>query len=230
MKMLNIEKAVTPPLEVINVEDEYGTSVGHVTPNPSTVYDMCVTFGGQQLRATEERNHAGTMDTSGSRREAEITVCASKDGQLSTSELGVKQVPELVGQPNVYEKDCGTCLVQQANIYLETTRGRLQKGGYVPSILPGWKATTVILSLLTLDENILSFERIDNNKLKLLPQEQKSVNVMQDLVYSMKNQGDLVFDLFTGFYKIVRACLLLPLHCSCFASYHESFCRKNCLQ
>lgn len=45
MNMLNIQKPSPPPLQNINSEDAGTNRVGHVTPVPSTIQDMSVTFG-----------------------------------------------------------------------------------------------------------------------------------------------------------------------------------------
>lgn len=61
MKTLNIEIQVQPSLEIINVSDAEATRVGHVTPIPSLVSDVYITFCESSLRETAKRNHTGTM-------------------------------------------------------------------------------------------------------------------------------------------------------------------------
>lgn len=80
------------------------------------------------------------------------------------------------------------------------------------------------------DEQVFSEERRNNNRLKVLRQEQKSVGAMQDLVDRVLNPGDVVFKHFAGSYKTKSSCILLPMYRFCIAPDHETYCRKPWLQ
>lgn len=61
MSMLNIEKPVSSPLELMYAEDSDSTLVVHVTPITYTVHGMYITFSGSSLTATEKLNRTRTM-------------------------------------------------------------------------------------------------------------------------------------------------------------------------
>lgn len=73
------------------------------------------------------------------------------------------------------------------------------------STLPGWEETIENITCLTSHEKVFSDKRGAQNRQNLLRQKQKSVAFIQDLIDRMYNQGDVVFDPFTGSYTTLRA-------------------------